>query len=527
VSDATSVAVVELLREAIAVYADDPVGRGMLETYARRQEEPLRIAIAGMAKAGKSTLLNAILGEEIAPTDTAECTKIVTWYRYADTPRVTLHPVEGEPENLPVRRIDGRLLLDVGNANAEEVDRLVVDWPSKSLRHITLIDTPGMASASGDVSARSVRFLTPEDAPSEADAIVYLLRHMHASDLQFLESFRDTTAGHSGTVNALAVLSRADEIGAGRIDSLLSARVIAERYRHDDRLRALTLGVVPVAGLLAQSARSLRESEYTALVELAKLERAERERLLVSVDRFARSSQPPDVSPEMRIVLLDRFGLFGIRLATALLRGGIADSTALAHELARRSGLDELLELINGQFHSRAAALKARAALVAVESLLRERPRTGTGALSASLERIQASAHEFREMRLLATARTAGSILSAELTEEAERIVGGSGVDLPHRLGLPDSATEDELRGRALENLRRWRSQAENPLTDRASADVCRIVVRSCEAAVAGIAARSGRGAAVRPLLRPEPGAGSREHADDERDDAEHELRGQ
>ena len=44
------------------------------------------------------------------------------------------------------------------------------------------------------------------------------MRHLHATDLKFLEAFKDTAAGKSGTVNALAVLSRADEIGAGRID---------------------------------------------------------------------------------------------------------------------------------------------------------------------------------------------------------------------------------------------------------------------------------------------------------------------
>src|SRR6185312_15851851 len=132
------------------------------------------------------------------------------------------------------------------------------------------------------VSARSTEFLAPSDAPSEADAIIYLLRHLHASDLGFLEAFRDTASGQSGTVNALAVLSRADEIGAGRIDSLLSAASIAERYRQDPGLRTLALGVVPIAGLLAQSARTLRQREFAMLRDIARLDRNARERLLLS-----------------------------------------------------------------------------------------------------------------------------------------------------------------------------------------------------------------------------------------------------
>ncbi|NMR31871.1 dynamin family protein [Crystallibacter degradans] len=482
---AADAAVRQLVREAIEVYDSDPAARTTLEDHARRLEEPLRVAVAGMVKAGKSTLLNAIIGEEIAPTDTGECTRMVTWYRYRDTPRVTLHPREGEPRTLPLKRTDGRLHFDMGATGAAEVNRLVVDWPAKSLREITLIDTPGIASLSGDVSAGSIGFLTPKDAPSEADAIIYLMRHLHAADLNFLESFRDTAAGHSGTVNTLAVLSRADEIGAGRIDSLLSAREIARRYCSDRSLRTLALGVVPIAGLLAQSARTLRQSEFHALADIARLDRAEREKLLLSADRFIRPAAPTDAGPEVRAALLERFGLFGIRLASALIRGGLTEPTPLAHELARRSGLNELLALLSGQFQARAAQLKARTAVAGIERLLRERPCTGTERLAASLERIQAGAHEFRELRLLAEARTTGLALASELAAEAERLIGGQGIAPQQRLGLGREATDGELRSAAMACLRRWRTVSENPLTGHAAAEACRTVVRSCEALLA------------------------------------------
>lgn len=492
-SAAGSAAVPELVKDAITVYRDDPVARAALESHARRLEEPLRVAVAGMVKAGKSTLLNAIIGEEIAPTDTGECTRIVTWYRYRDTPRVTLYPVVGEPRALPVTRIDGRLSFDIGTTRADEVDRLVVDWPVKSLREMTLIDTPGIASLSVDVSARSTDFLTPEEGSSEADAIIYVMRHLHAADLNFLQSFRDIAAGRSGTVNALAVLSRADEIGAGRIDSLMSAREIAKRYRRDETLRAVALGVVPVAGLLAQSARNLRQAEFAAFLELARLDRADRERLLISVDRFVRPLPQLTVSLEVRTALLERFGLFGIRLATVLIRSGFTEPTALAHELARRGGLDDLLRLIAAQFQARADHLKAYAALLGVEAVLRDHPRAGTAPLAASLERIVASAHEFRELRLLAIARTTGLSLSPELASEVERLIGGDGIAAPHRLGLDDDASADELRSEALLRLSRWRALAENPLTDRATTEICQTVARSCEQILAqyGSAERS------------------------------------
>lgn len=59
----------ELLRQAREVFHDDAAALAVLDDLDGRLAGPLRIAVAGMVKAGKSTLLNAIIGEEIAPTD--------------------------------------------------------------------------------------------------------------------------------------------------------------------------------------------------------------------------------------------------------------------------------------------------------------------------------------------------------------------------------------------------------------------------------------------------------------------------
>ncbi|MDQ0767811.1 hypothetical protein QF031_000560 [Pseudarthrobacter defluvii] len=484
----TTAGAAALIREALEAYGDDPAAVEALHVYARRLAEPLRIAVAGMVKAGKSTLLNAIIGEEIAPTDTGECTRIVTWYRHGHTPRITLHPTRGEPRALPLKRVDGRLVFVLDGVRADEVERLDVEWPAPALRAMTLIDTPGIASVSQDVSARSVRFLTPEDSPSEADAVIYLMRHKHASDLRFLESFRDTGAGRSGTVNAIAVLSRADEVGAGRIDSLLSAGNIAERYSRDPNLRKLALGVVPVAGLLAQSARTLRQPDFEALRVLATLDRAARERMMLSADRFRRSTEPAGLTEEARASLLARYGLFGIRLAVVLIRNGFPEPTPLAHELVRRSGLDPLLDVLDRQFQARAEALKARTALVAVENLMANRPRQGTENLAAALERLQANGHEFRELRLLAALRTTGVELAPELAAEAERLIGGQGAAAHLRLGLPPGCGPQALAEEARRCLTRWRAAAESPLTARSAGEACRVVIRSCEGMLADCA---------------------------------------
>lgn len=498
-----------LLRDATKVYQDDPIAVDLLESHERRLKEPLRIAVAGMVKAGKSTLINALLGEEIAPTDAGECTRTVTWYRYGTSPEVTVFPIAGEPRSAPVERIDGRPSFDLAGLRAEDVDRVVVRWPADALRDLILIDTPGIASLSGEISDRSSRLLIPEDGSSEVDAIIYVLRHLRQADLNFLKSFRDATSAQSGTVNALVVLSRADEIGAGRIGSLLAARNIAMRYRNDETLRSVAIGVLPVAGRLAQTARTLQQREFDALRELTSLDRKARERLLISADRFVQAPVPAGWSPDDRAELLDRFGLFGIRLATVLIQNGFSELQPLARELARRGGLDEFVDLIATHFRMRAGQLKARSALVGVQTLVRRRPRAGTGELSTAVEAILAGAHEFRELRLLATAHTSGIALEPELTAEMLRLVGGEGTLPTQRLGLKRDTPRTEVRSQALAQVQRWRIRAEHPLTDRGTAELCRIVVRSCEGILAQTDGGSVAGSATRLLLGTEPGAGT------------------
>src|SRR6202012_5154724 len=137
-----------------------------------RIDAPLQVAIAGKVKAGKSTLLNAMVGEMVAATDAAECTKLITWYQYAAAPRLTLYPRQGAPRPLPASRRGGWLVIDLAGPPVYEVDRLVVDWPTRRLKATTLIDTPGIGSMTAENSERSAAFLRPEDAPGAANAVV-------------------------------------------------------------------------------------------------------------------------------------------------------------------------------------------------------------------------------------------------------------------------------------------------------------------------------------------------------------------
>ncbi|HZN77386.1 MAG TPA: dynamin family protein [Micromonosporaceae bacterium] len=474
-----------VLQKAIEVYR----GTGheaRLIAVRDRLDEPLRVAIAGRIKAGKSTLLNALVGDRLAPTDAGECTRIVTWYQDGHTYQVIAHPRRGAARQLRFSRDGAAIDIDLAGQRPEDIDQLVVTWPSQELRTATLIDTPGIGSLSEQVSRRAWELLAPDDEETPADAVLYLMRHLHANDLEFLRAFQDTEVSRPNPVNAIGVLSRADEIGVGRVDSMASARRIATRLASDINVRRVVQTVVPVAGLLAETAVTLTETEVGHLRKIAALQPRESEELLLSADRFLEKFPELGLTSMEREALLGRFGLFGIRLGATLLRRGVASTaTELSRELAERSGLRELQDVLGSLFFERRDVLKSRSALLALDTLTRTQPRPGSEAVAAQVEELIASAHPFNELRVLSSLRAGWVTGKPDVVAELERVIGGAGASAHIRLDLPEDAGPAQLTAAAGDALGRWQRRAESPMTVHELAMAARVAVRSCEGMLA------------------------------------------
>ncbi|GLW30382.1 dynamin family protein [Actinoplanes regularis] len=474
-----------VLDEALVAYRG---GRyeSRLHTVRERLSAPLRVAIAGRVKAGKSTLLNALIGERLAPTDAGECTRIVTWYQDGTTYRVTLRPREGAPRQARFARDEGALEIDLGGLSHEEVADLLVEWPSQTLRTATLVDTPGVGSLRAENSRRTWDLLAPDDEDTPADAVIYLMRHAHRDDLNFLQAFHDRQVSAPNPVNAIGVLSRADEIGGGRLDTLASATRIAARMAADVNVRRLVQTVVPIAGLLAETAVTLTEAEVAHLRRVADLPARTADDLLLSADRFRERLPELGLTSIERDALLARFGLFGVRLAAALLRRKVAGTaTELSEQLTERSGLRALQRTLDSLFFERREILKSRSALLAVDSVIRADPAPAIPRVAGAVEEIIASAHPFNELRVLASLRAGWVTGKPAVVAELERVIGGEGTAAHLRLQLPAEASRAELVAAASESLARWQRRAENPLTRYELSVAARVAVRSCEGVLA------------------------------------------
>lgn len=485
----TSEQVRAILGGTIRAYQGEPAYRERpdvfhaLERIGARLGEPMRIALAGTLKAGKSTLVNALVGQDIAPTDATEATRIVTWFRHGPTPKVTANHRGGRRSNVPIAH-DGGLTFDLSRLNPADVVDLDVQWPAQELIDTTIIDTPGTSSLARDVSERTLRLLVPDDGVPRVDAVVFLLRTLNAVDIALLKQIGDLVGTSAGALGIIGVASRADEIGAGRIDAMLSAKDVATRFTGEMIQTGICQAVVPVSGLLALTARTLRQSEFVALQKLAAVNATELNKAMLSVDRFVRPDSALPVDAGTRRQLLERFGMFGIRISLAVLRAGVSDAASLADELLERSGLVALREVIDQQFAQRADMLKAHTALVSLRRFVEAHPIAATPYIVADIDPLLADTHAFEELRLLSQLPSRPTTLNDDEMASLRRIIGGSGTDTASRLGLSAEARYDGPRA-AFAAAQRWRRRAEHPLNDPFTTRACRAAVRSAEAIVA------------------------------------------
>lgn len=423
--------------------------------------EPVRIAVAGRVNAGKSTLVNALVGQIVAPTDVSECTKMVTWYRYGSPQRLEIVMRDGTRRRERLGA-GGRLPSELGVDHAEV--RWLEAWlANDTLRSITLIDTPGLGSLNADYSAAAEDFLTTDQASAEAtavaDAIVFILNtEIRPDEAAAVRSFRESSGGPGGAAgNAIGVLSKADKLasGPGWWDAAQRlAKRLAEKLQDD------VVTVIPVVGLIAETTESaqLTERDSANLAELAVMDPASLALLQLSATRF--TSGDSLVSTEDRTRLLGLLDLQGISVAVELIRdGGVSGATALRRAMSDRAGIEELRSVITDTFRGKGEALKVRSALQNIERLCSTPPD------DADLPAMQTLADDTERLRLAPVLHQLGEIeafmlwtsdavaLPAELSADLVRMATGR--TAAERLGASSDAVRD-LRQAALDGSARW-----------------------------------------------------------------------
>ncbi len=106
-----------------------------------------RVAVIGEFKRGKSSLVNALLGMEILPTDILPTTAVINRVIYSLDQKIVIYFKNGETKESTIDSLaDYATKLDKEKEQfAETIQEIVVHYPSVlGQNHIELIDTPGL-----------------------------------------------------------------------------------------------------------------------------------------------------------------------------------------------------------------------------------------------------------------------------------------------------------------------------------------------------------------------------------------------
>lgn len=103
------------------------------------------LAILGQFKAGKSSLLNALLGQDVLPVGVLPATAVVTRLGYGPQPRATVRRLSGESFDVPLSRLAEFVTEQENPENAKEVALVDVELPA--------LHTPACASSTRRGSA--------------------------------------------------------------------------------------------------------------------------------------------------------------------------------------------------------------------------------------------------------------------------------------------------------------------------------------------------------------------------------------
>ena len=213
----------QLLDEALKQTVNVPALAALhqaLEGAGEQLRQPMRVAVVGQIKAGKSTCMNALLGAIVVDTGTTETTFNVSWLRYGEQKELNVHFKDGRP----VETTSFEALSNLTRRDDEQIAYLSaikyieVSFPNEMLKLFHLIDTPGLSSVYKVDSQNTLDFILGKDISdvtrreaANADAILYLFsRNLSAAGLEVVQEFRGEMLQAATPINTLGVLTKAD-----------------------------------------------------------------------------------------------------------------------------------------------------------------------------------------------------------------------------------------------------------------------------------------------------------------------------
>lgn len=435
-------------------------------TSMQELHRPLRVAITGMIKTGKSTLLNALLGQNIVPTAVEVMTYNVNWFRHIkyspdQTECFVVHYLNGVSEKYPIREISA--FVGYNEKRREIIDSIhyvdaYIDNPL--LEIFDLIDTPGLNSLLGTDSQHTKDLLTKEE--NRPDAIIYLISgEFQIEDVEEVAKFNISTGLLSG-INTIAALTRVDEAPGQYEGALDIINYNKERYAE---IRYNFSEIYAIAALPALASKTLSDEEISLIKELAK--NPDVETLLATKEQFWKSDW---YDRDTRNQLIEKLSIKGLKLLTAYFQKYPMATTADCRKfLFGFSRVGELQQIIISRFGERADFYKSNIVLARLRKVCKSLSRNSyiVSDNRSQLQQILMLINQYElvlhqqyaDYYLLNDYYNQESYFDDDEWERIKRLLGENGKEDYQCLNLSKTATEEQIVSQYESELAYWKKK--------------------------------------------------------------------
>lgn len=171
------VSLIQELQEVLELMAMSDKRNTLNQLESLVQSDSFKVLVLGEFKRGKSTFINAMLGDEILPAYAKPCTAIINEVKWGEPRRALLHFAQNEndqplqPQEVPVEELEDYVAIkdNVSELHENRYDKVELFWPLALCQNgVEIIDSPGL-------NEHDVRQKVTMDYLSCVDAVLFIL----------------------------------------------------------------------------------------------------------------------------------------------------------------------------------------------------------------------------------------------------------------------------------------------------------------------------------------------------------------
>jgi GTP-binding protein EngB required for normal cell division len=204
---------IETLSEIAAGINANSVRGEITELSEKLSTNRFYLVIIGLFKRGKSSVINALLGQELAPVAVTPVTSVITFFEYSTSSSAHVFFENGTKTLIELSDVVNYVSEEQNPKNKKNVKFLKIYCDNPILKNLIIVDTPGIGSLFEHNTETTIEFLP------RIDAALFILSAdlpISKADLEFLLQVKTTIP------KVLFVLNKSDLLIPSELDKIIS-----------------------------------------------------------------------------------------------------------------------------------------------------------------------------------------------------------------------------------------------------------------------------------------------------------------